>query len=78
MFSAVFEDRCTIHVRVQLNIISTAEQYSCTDQAGQVREALDLINTAQQAATIESREGAKKLALQQQVCNSSHSTIGIL
>jgi hypothetical protein len=35
-----------------------------------VREALDLINTAQQAATIESREGAKKLAIQQQVtCN---------
>jgi hypothetical protein len=32
-----------------------------------VREALELINTAQQAATTESREGAKKLAFQQQV-----------
>jgi hypothetical protein len=37
------------------------------DQASQVREALELINTAQQAATTESREGAKKLAFQQQV-----------
>ena len=32
-----------------------------------MREALELINTAQQAATMESREGAKKLAIQQQV-----------
>jgi hypothetical protein len=32
-----------------------------------VREALELINTAQVAAAAESREGAKKLALQQQV-----------
>jgi hypothetical protein len=37
-----------------------------------VREALELINTAQVAAAAESREGAKKLALQQQV--SAHET----
>jgi hypothetical protein len=39
-----------------------------------VREALELINTAQQAATTESREGAKKLAFQQQVTHN-HSAL---
>jgi hypothetical protein len=46
---------------------SICSAVAVSDQASQVREALEIINTAQLAATTESREGAKKLALQQQV-----------
>jgi hypothetical protein len=57
----------TARKRGPLYIIEYSLTLMVADQASQVREALELINTAQQAATTESREGAKKLAFQQQV-----------